>query len=379
MTLLYASAESETRILTRIGVISISLVIIAAALYLVAKPFEHKPRDVISVAIDTPYVGQGVADGTPVIMHGVTIGQVESVTSLSGGGVRLQTEFQQRATHGLTDAMQIDFRPSNYFGVTGIDVTPSQNGWPLHSGMQINMTPKGNFSLQALIYRFGELSNGVFNQRMVSVIERATRYADALTPLLETALIVSESVAKVQTVSTEQLLSNTTGISVAFPGAVDALISTGNDFLHSYFVDFDAEKFKKMSKIYPALDAKYRKQWEDNARLARETKTTDEYFSKQYIPLFDAARVDLFARVGYLESSHIDELFPAIESVRTLTDAVPKIVSPESFAYTLTELRTRFEHMYARSGGQQALQVRIILDRLPGVAAPLGVKLGGSS
>jgi hypothetical protein len=58
---------------------------------------------------------------------------------------------------------------------------------------------------------------------------------------------------------------------------------------------------------------------------------------------------------------------------------VPKIVSPENFAYTLTELRTRLERMYAGSGDQRALQVRIILDRLPGVAAPLAAMGGGSS
>jgi hypothetical protein len=174
-------------------------------------------------------------------------------------------------------------------------------------------------------------------------------------------------------------LRNTTGVSVAFPGFVDALIGTGNNFLHSYFVDFDSEKFKKIWKYYPALDDKLKRQYDDNARLARETIATDEYFERHFNSIFDTARTDLFSRVGYLESSHINDLFPVVESLRALADAVPKIVSPESFAYTITELRKRFESMYAGSGDQRALQVRIILDRLPGVAAPLGLVMGGSS
>jgi hypothetical protein len=275
--------------------------------------------------------------------------------------------------------MGIDYRPANYFGVTGINVIPAQSGQPLHSGMQISITPKGNFSLQALLYRLGELSNGVFDQRMISVIERATRYVDGLNPLLETALMVGTSVAQVQTVSTEQLLRNTAGVSVAFPGMVDALISTGNNFLHTYFVDFDSEKFKKQWKYYPALDDKLKKQYDDNARLARETISTDEYYDKHFNAIFDTARTDLFSRIGFLESSHINDLFPVVESVRTLVDTVPKIVSPERFADTMKEVRQRFERMYAGSGDQRALQVRIILDRLPGVAAPLGVVMGGSS
>jgi hypothetical protein len=85
------------------------------------------------------------------------------------------------------------------------------------------------------------------------------------------------------------------------------------------------------------------------------------------------AKTDLFLRVGYLEGSHINELFPVLESVRTLADAVPKILSPDSFAYTITEMRRRLERMYEGSGDQRALQVRLVLDRVPGVAAPLGL------
>jgi hypothetical protein len=127
------------------------------------------------------------------------------------------------------------------------------------------------------------------------------------------------------------------------------------------------------------LDDKYKKQYEDNARLARETIGTDEYYAKHFSPVFITAQTDLFSRLGYLEGSHIGDLLPVLESLRGLGDAVPKIVSPDSFAYTITELRKRFERMYAGSGDQRALQVRIILDRLPGVAAPLGLVMGGSS
>jgi ABC-type transporter Mla subunit MlaD len=95
MTLFNAATESETRTLTRIGVISVLVVVVATVLYLVVNPFGRK-HDVISVAIATPYVGQGVVAGTPVIMHGVKIGEVMSVSSVSGGGVRLKLDLQSR-------------------------------------------------------------------------------------------------------------------------------------------------------------------------------------------------------------------------------------------------------------------------------------------
>jgi hypothetical protein len=377
MTLLNTSTEKETRIFTRVGGVFVMFVVITTVLYVLANAFERKPRDIISLAIDTPFVGQGVAAGTPVMMHGVKVGSVVSVSSIPGGGVRLETDLQKSSTSGLTDAMGIDYRPSNYFGVTGINVIPAPSGQPLRSGMQLSIVPKGNFSLQALLYRLGELSNGVFNQRLVSVIERATRYADGLNPLLETALLVATSVAKVQTVSTERLLRNTTGISAAFPGVVDALISTGDLFLHSSFTDFNPEKFKKMSRYYGVWSDRSKAQWETSRKLIQDTYGTDVYYDKHLIPTFDNARTNLFSRIGNLEGSHINDLFPLIESVRAITDAVPKIASPENFAYTLTEIRTRLERMYAGPPGQRAVQVRIMLDRLPGVASPLGLLMAG--
>jgi hypothetical protein len=377
MTLLQKSEQAEARILRRIGLVAVLLVTVAITSNFAVHPFAPKTRDRISLVIQAPYVGQGVAPGTPVILHGVKIGEVGSVSSIGGGGVRLQTDLQARSSRGLTETLGIDYRPSNYFGVTGVNVIPTPGGPPLRSGMQINLRPEGNFTLQALIYRFGELSNGVFDQRLIRVIDRATRYADGLTPLLETALTVATSVAKVQTVRTEQLLRNATGVSVAFPGLVDSLIGTGNDLLHSADVDFDIESYKKMYKYWPVLGDDWRKRIDDNNNLERSTQATDEYFDKHFDVLYDKARTDFLSVLGKLESSHINDLLPVIESVKAIVDTFPKIVSPNNFAYTLTEIRKRFERMYAGSGDERALQVRIILDRLPAVATPLGVGAGG--
>jgi hypothetical protein len=248
--------------------------------------------------------------------------------------------------------------------------------------MQISLMPRGNFSLQALLYRLGAISTGVFNQRLISVIERATRYFDGLNPLLETALIVGTSVADVQTVSTARLLRNTAGISVAFPGFVDALVSAGNNFVHTWYGDVDPfgkdDNANLHNYFYPALDARGKHIIDENNHYLQDNKATDLFMDKSMRPFYNAAITDLFAPLGYLESSHINDLMPILESVRTLADAVPKIISPDSFAATITELRQRFERMYAGSGDERALQVRITLDRLPGVAAPLGVSTNGS-
>jgi hypothetical protein len=360
--------------LTIVGVTVTTMMVIATVLYSIIDPFGRNPENYVSVDIETPYVGQGVGTGTSVIMHGTKIGDITAISSVSGGGVRVKAELQRATAAGLTDTMGIDFRPANYFGVTGINVIPGDAGQPLRNGVQIRIVPKGNFALQTLLSRLGELSNGVITPRLVDVIDRATRYTDAMTPVIETMFTVTSAVTKVQTVSTEQLLRNTTGISVAFPGFIDALINTGDLFLHSKFVDFNAEQDAKENPYLPLYDDALRERYLASTKFLESDP--DRFAQERLAPWLDAAGNDLFGKAGHLLASHPIDLIPAMDMVRILADTVPALVDPQGVADTARELRSRLERMYAGSPEQRALNVRVILDMLPGVAAPAGMAGG---
>ncbi|WP_145011468.1 MlaD family protein [Mycobacterium marseillense] len=376
MSLLRGSDEDQARIRARIGAIAILIVVVGVTVNFAVKPFA-RTKNVISVAIETPYVGQGVVGGTPVIMHGVKVGEVTAISSVPGGRVRLNADLQSGPTTGLTDAMGIDFRPSNYFGVTGIDLTPADGGQPLRSGAQISVIPKGNFALQALLYRLGELSNQVVTDQLVHVVERATRYTDALNPLLETMIIVTTTTANVQKVSTAQLLRNTTGINVAFPGIVDALINTGDMWVRSDMgTGFNADRAVKENPFVSTYDTALGNYYNDSIHLMQSDP--DKFVFGRWGEWLVGAKTDLFGPVGHLLSSHVYELFPVVDSIRALTDVVPKLVPPTNIADTLRELRTRLERMYTGSGEERALQARVILDEIPSVAAPIGLALGAA-
>jgi hypothetical protein len=335
------------------------------------------PKDSLSFAIETPYVGQGVAKGTPVIMHGVKVGEVTDILSLPGGHVRLDATLQKRPVAGLTDAMGIDFRPSNYFGVTGINVFPAGGGQPLKNGTELKITPKGNFALQALLYRLGELTHDVLSQRLISVVDRATRYVDALTPLLETMITVSTTVTNVQTVSSQRLLRNATGINVALPGVMDALIDTGDQFLKSDLgTGYTKEGGDARNPYIPYYNDNMLKQY----RSAQDLLVTnpDEYAYGRFKEWMRGASTDLFVKVGELESAHIAELFPIVDQIRVVASVVPKLVPSQDVTNTLREVRERLERMYAGSGDQRALRVRVILDSLPSVGGPLNLALGAA-
>lgn len=356
------SAEDEARRLLIIGTV-FTLCVTLVGLFVVLNPFAGRPVGQIKVQLVMPYVGQGVKTGTPLLLHGVEVGQVTKVTNLPGGAVKLDTDILSGPTAGLTDAMVVDFRPANYFGVTALNISAGQGGSPLRDGSRITVTPNGSYTLQNLLSRLGEITNGVVTPQLIDVVYKATRYSDALNPLLETMVLTADAVTKVQTVSTERLLRNATGISVAFPGFVDAATAAGYGFnQRSGFVTFNVSG-------EAALPSTGEVPIPGNPQ-------TQEFWDTRSLSTLDLIANSFFGAVGKVLSSHPSDLLPAVNLIKTISDTVPGLVAPAGIADTLVELRTRFEKLYAGSPEQRAVQVHILLDNLPGVQASINA-LGG--
>ena len=375
--LLRVSDQRQKRIFTMIGAGFVALVLVAVLLYVtVIHPAGKPAKDTVAVAIDAPFAGQGVTGGTPVILHGVKVGEVKGVSRVGGDRVRLDVELQPGPTKHLTDAIGIDFRPANYFGVTGVNLVPSSAGKLLSNGSVISVASAGNLTLQTLLYRLGSLTHDVVTPRLVSVINRATRYTDALNPLFETMITVSTTVTDVQTVSTGQLLRNATAISVGLPPFLDGAISAGQGYVwNAVGAHFDPEQARTSNPYLKYYDKNQRDHF--NAAIQDLAADPDKFVFGRMREYFKAAKFDLFSKFGDLEGSHTFDLFPLIDQIRVLADVVPRLVQPDDLADKLGELRSRLERLYAGSGDQHALQVHVILDRLPAVAAPLGIMLGG--
>jgi hypothetical protein len=364
--MLRGSAESQERVLALIGA-AVILSVIVVVTFAVANPFaRHDDR--MLVVIETPYVGQGVQAGSTVVLHGVEVGRVTSTAMVSNGDVRIETTLQKAPVQGLTNAMAIDFRPVNYFGVSGINIIPKSGGEALHNGTTISVTPNGNFTLTELLSQLGDMSAGALTPKLINVIDRVSRYTDGLTPLFETMVTATRAVEAVQTVSTAQLLANTATIAEAFPPFGNAVIDAA---LRSHKFDYYPEHTStpSPSSSGPKLYFPYA----DEVQTPSLSDEPDAYFWGVYKPFLDLASSGLFAAIGRLEVSHVDDLLPLIGGVKAITDVVPALLRPEKFAANLTELRKRLENLYGGNGQQRALQVRILLDSLPAVEAPLGV------
>jgi hypothetical protein len=376
-TLLRVSEQQHKRILTMIGAGFVAILLVTVLVYVtVTGSSGRSAKHTIAVAFETPFVGQGVDSGTEVILHGVRVGEVTAVSRVGGSRVRLDVELQSGRTKGLTDAVGIDFRPANYFGVTGVNLIPADGGQLLSNGASISVESAANLTLQTLLSRLGELTHDVVTPKLVSVMDRATRYTDALNPLFETMILVSTAVADTQTVSTERLLRNTTAMSVGLPSYLDGMISAGHGYIwNAVGAHVDPDDIRAETRYLKY----YNKEKLDyfNSALDDLIANPDKFVYGRNREYFVGAKYDLFSKMGDLEGSHTFDLFPLLAQARMMADVVPRLVDPEDIGDKLGELRSRLERMYQGSGDQRAMQVRIMLDQLPGVEAPLGVMLGG--
>lgn len=369
--MLRGSDRYQERVLLGIGG-GVVLLIVLALTISILNPFRGRPAGLYSIAITTPYVGQGVQRGTAVVLHGVQVGEVTKVENTSGGQVRLETNLETEPTRGLTDEMAIDYRPINYFGVPGINLIPKSGGEALRDGSWLTLTPTGNFTLSELLNQLGDVSQASLTPQLIDVIDRVTRYTDGLNPLFESIVTILRAVEAVQTEPTEVQTERLGSALAAVPAFASELIITLrrlHDF--SYYPGLTRSPSASSSQRIAAL-------YQVDTTVPSLGDISDEVFQKHYISSLDTIEQGLFAAVGKLVSSHVDDLSPLISGLKALTDTGPVLLRPRDVAQKLAELRSRFETLYAGNGEQRAVSVRLLLDSLPGVAAPMGIVTEGT-
>ncbi|MGV0735028.1 hypothetical protein ABQF35_05170 [Mycobacterium syngnathidarum] len=329
--LIRGTDEEVARTLTRIGALTF-VVLAVIGVVLRWSPWNDSKEENLAIVIEAPFVGQGVDVGSSFLLHGVPVGQVTGIASMPGGGVRIDGNLLRKDTAGLTDALHIDYRPSNYFGITAINLNPSEGGTVITDNTKMRVIPDGNFTIQALLSRLGSISSDVITPRLITVVNKVTRFTDGLNPLIEVFLVVGNAVAKTQSVSTERLMANSAAISDAFPEAIDGVLRTV-----------------------------------DSMRKPLRPSTSDpKYFWDNFYPGIQGGVDALFGSVGGLLHDNQATLQSLSNVLIPALSAVPAIAQSEAIAGQIGELRRRLETMYANSSDQHALQVRVQLDALSG-------------
>ncbi|MFD6196478.1 MlaD family protein [Mycobacteriaceae bacterium NPDC060252] len=225
--LLAGNAKRQNRVMRRTGIAVIALA--AAAALVIAVIPRWNPQHVVAVTLSTPVVGQGIRDHSPVMLRGVVVGTVTSVTR-NDAVSELTLGLDKDIAQGLNDSFGYDFRPANLLGKSVVNLIPRGSGSPLADGQRIDRGPEVNATMAQLLSNASTVVNGVVTDTMVKSILRAAQYTNALMPLIETGFVFTNLLLQTQTVDAGTTMRKLGTLLQPMPNLTETILTTQHNF-----------------------------------------------------------------------------------------------------------------------------------------------------
>ncbi|MBA4024258.1 MAG: intermembrane transport protein PqiB [Gordonia sp.] len=323
------------------GAIAIVAVIIAVLIGAWVYPTVTAPSGT-RVQFVVPALGPGVEPGTKVLLHGAEVGEVTEVSAENADSVTIAVVLQSASASLITDDVEVDFRPENYFGITAVNLAEAGDGIPVVDGQVIRRSAAPDFTMSTMLEQGSLVIDGTLTESMISSLDKVVQYADGLAPLIRTGIVVADSVARAQ----RELPS--------------VLMNRMNDVL----AEFPAFSREAAGALYSIYDSAYNRRPDGSIGV-------DDAFMDETDQALELAASDLFGKAGALLASHDSELTPLTQLLKSLSDPLPAIIGSGATIDKLITAVTQVESAFTGTQEQKTLQLRIVLDDLPGLAGPL--------
>nr|WP_232542282.1 MlaD family protein [Nocardia bovistercoris] len=292
----------------------------------------------------TEQVGAGITTGTDVRVDGVRVGTVTAITTDAPGRQRLDFTVARSELFDLTDAMSVDYAPSNLFGISALQLHSAPAGRPLTDGSVIDLTGRAServrdVTLSSLLRSTGVLTDEVLTPTLTELLDMAARDLRGFTPLLQaiaaTARAVTDTRRLPSSVLLEQFGSALAGSAPMITGGMGVLYSI---YTNDYFAD--PEHITRYSRIWSDIQDQLL------PAVTRTLRASRQYFADS-LPVITLALDRISASVADPERAH-DQL---------------------------AELLDRLRAAFRDTPNGPTLATHVELDTVPGLAGPLAALL----
>lgn len=296
------------------------------------------PQNRMQVHLRTEQLGEGIVEGTAVRLDGVVVGAVDGISSLDRGRQLLTLDLDRDRIAGMSDNLDVAYAPSNLFGISSVVLGQAGAGSPLHDGEVVDLTGSKaadvkDETLGRLLRMLSDTTVEVLTPQLTQLITQLSGDLRQFTPFLRSITVLSRTVADTQRFAPSFLIDRYGSLA----GGIGRFSSATVQLLAAVlaipiFTDdharFDATIDMLAAQAFPGMGA-----------IGDVSK---EYFH------------------GYTE------LFTP--TVQALAGTVPR---PATSKAELSELLARLDRMFIDTPGGSALNVRVVLRGLPGLAVPL--------
>ncbi|AEF39620.1 Putative Mce family protein [Hoyosella subflava DQS3-9A1] len=294
--------------------------------------------DRIQILVQTEHIGDGIAPGTHVRLKGVQIGAIEEISSAGDGTQVITMRLDEAQLFGLTNTLDVNYAPSNLFGISEVELTARPGGIPLQDAELIDLT--------------GTHAGRVQDATMGSLIRAVTVTAtEVLTPeFADTLQMVAVSLD-------------------AFGPLIEIIVMTGEAL--------DA------TQIYPAsfLMAEYGSALQGAApMLTGSIQLVDTFKNLEILQthreLFDEVMVitinDLFPGVADLLFTAEEYTAELVAVLPPLLDSAARMVpTPQRSSEELREILDRLDRSFSDTPDGPAVDVSVALSGVPALSVPL--------
>lgn len=220
-----------------------------------------KRPDVLRIQLYTNLVGDGVTPGTDVVLSGVAIGKVATIAPTPEGRQLITLSLQPSKVTGLTDSLNVDYAPSNLFGISAVVLKRRSGGAPLQMGQVVDLTAGdrvADVTVGSMMRELSTSANEVLTPQLAALIKRAATDLAAFTPTLETLISVGRAIAVTQRYPSsfliEQYAAFIKGVAT-FSGSTIELI---NEIYHMEVVKNEGQLFDTgvslvVDQLFPML------------------------------------------------------------------------------------------------------------------------------
>ncbi|MDF3285354.1 MCE family protein [Gordonia sp. N1V] len=173
----------STGVLTRWGIAAIAvLAAIAIPVTLYARGVFD---DTVEVTVTSDRISEGLSAGADVKYQGLLVGHVESITIDDQGHQRMRLAVDATQADHIGGHLTATFAPSNIFGVTGVELTPTAPGPALRNGQIIAaQDDSSDVSAVSVLRDIGSISSTLTGSEVTAMINRLDEVVTQISPLM---------------------------------------------------------------------------------------------------------------------------------------------------------------------------------------------------
>lgn len=290
----------------------------------------------VRIQVLTAQIGAGISSGSPVGLDGVPVGHVERIDSTAPGRVRLTMAVDAAAAGDLTDALGMDYAPSNLFGISEIMLRPKADGRSLQDGAVIDLSGAGRVTdatMSRLLEQLATTSGQILTPELTDSLARMSTELNAVAPLLQTIVALTRTLADTQQHAPSFLIGQ-------YASALQGLAS---------LIDGSATLLDNISHI-PVLR---------NDRALFDSSV--DVITDDIVPAATGAGAAAQRQLG----AYADLLAPLLHAIAA---TVP---TPQRSGAELRQLFERIDDSFTITPNGPVLNIEVALRDLPAVAVPL--------